>query len=559
MIQYTFSWDQPNSHYINIEIFINDCKGESINLQLPSWRPGRYELGNFAKNIKKFQAFDIHGNQLSFQKNSKDSWSVQTGGTSMLKVIYSYYASEINAGSSYLDEHQLYVNPVNCCMYIPLRMNEEHVVLLNVPDHYKVATSLKKTETFAFSADNFDELADSPFIASDQIKTISFFAKDLPVHLHFVGECNPDEERIINDFKQFSEHCIDFFGEAPINEYHFLFQILPYKFYHGVEHLKSTVIAIGPGHQLMKGTTYEDVLGVSCHEFFHLWNIKTIRPEEMMPYDYTKENYARTGYVYEGFTTYYGDLLLYESGVFTQEQYFKTLEERLNKHFHNYGRFNLSLADSSFDTWLDGYVPGAPYRKVSIYDEGNLFALILDVNISVNTNGRKSLKDVCKILYTEFGKKQKGYSEKDIIRIVNEVSSSDLSHLFQKYCYGTESYEAELIRCFNKLGWEIFIDHSQNINESVFGFKVIDGALGKKITLIAPDSPAFNCGLMMGDEIIAVNSKFCKVDLKEWLGYYVDKYEPISLKVLRGNVINEVSINYGDKNYFQVRIIKNAQ
>ena len=559
MIQYTFSWDQPNSHYINIEIFINDCKGESINLQLPSWRPGRYELGNFAKNIKKFQAFDIHGNQLSFQKNSKDSWSVQTGGASMLKVTYSYYASEINAGSSYLDEHQLYVNPVNCCMYIPLRMNEEHVVLLSVPDNYNVATSLKKTETFAFSADNFDELADSPFIASAQIKTISFFAKDLPVHLHFVGECNPDEERIINDFKQFSEHSIDFFGEAPINEYHFLFQILPYKFYHGVEHLKSTVIAIGPGHQLMKGTTYEDVLGVSCHEFFHLWNIKTIRPEEMMPYDYTKENYSRTGYVYEGFTTYYGDLLLYESGVFTQEQYFKTLEERLNKHFHNYGRFNLSLADSSYDTWLDGYVPGAPYRKVSIYDEGNLFALILDVNISENTNGRKSLKDVCKILYTEFGKKQKGYSEKDIIRIVNEVSSSDLSHLFQKYCYSTESYEAELIGCFNKLGWEIFIDHSQHINESVFGFKVIDGAVGKKITLIAPDSPAFNCGLMMGDEIIAVNSKFCKVDLKEWLGYYVDKDEPISLKVLRGNVINDVSINYGDKNYFQVRIIKIAQ
>jgi predicted metalloprotease with PDZ domain len=550
MIHYTFSWEQPNSHYIDIDLLISENKSESLEIQLPAWRPGRYELGNFAKNIKKFEAEDLHGNKLSFHKKSKDLWIVNSGGASMIKIRYSYYASEINAGSTYLDENQLYVNPVNCCMYVTDRMNEEHILELKLPANYKVASSLRKSKPSTLHAENFDELADSPFIASSDLNSISFSVKNLNVFLHFNGECSPDEEILKKDFSKFIEHSIDFFGEVPVDEYHFLFQILPYKFYHGVEHLKSTVIAIGPGYQLMHGTTYEDVLGVSCHEFFHLWNIKTIRPMEMQPYNYTKENYARTGYVYEGFTTYYGDLLLYESGVFSLEQYFKTLEERLNKHFHNYGRFNLSLADSSFDNWLDGYVPGAPYRKVSIYDEGNLFAIILDANIKKATQGKKSLSDVCKRLYYDFGKKNIGYSEQDIVRLVNEVSGANLNYLFDNYCYGTENYKNELEVCLNYLGWKMREEYTGPINEIIFGFKVIDGLQGKKISLMAPGSPAYQSGLMIGDEIIAVNDKYSKNELKEWMSYFFKNGKKISLTVLRQNKLIDVTIIANEEKYF---------
>src|SRR6476659_10108647 len=197
--------------------------------------------------------------------------------------------------------------------------------------------------------------------------------------LHFVGECRPDFKKLKKDFRAFTKKQIEFWGDFPVQEYHFLFQVLPAKFYHGVEHQRSTVIAIGPGYAINSGSTYDDILGVSCHELFHTWNVKTIRPVEMHPYNLTRENYARTGYVYEGFTTYYGDKLLLNSKVFSVKQYFTTLQERLVKHFHNYGRYNLSVADSSWETWLDGYVPGAPYRKTSIYDEGNLVAFMLDV------------------------------------------------------------------------------------------------------------------------------------------------------------------------------------
>ncbi|HEY1040069.1 MAG TPA: M61 family peptidase, partial [Bacteroidia bacterium] len=390
-MHYKFYIKNPAAHYLYIDLTISNNTKQELQLQLPAWRPGRYELGNFAKNIKKFDAFNEKGELLEWTKLNKDLWSVNTNGASTIKVTYSYFASELNAGSTYVDSTQLYCNPVNCCMYVPDRMEEEHRIELVIPENYSVAASLKKESGTTLVAKDFHELADSPFIASSQLQTHSLDIDSRKFYLHFNGECNPDHEKLEKDFIPFIKECIAFYKGIHVEEYHFLFQILPFKFYHGVEHIHSTVIALGPGYNLHDGKTYEDLLGVSCHELFHTWNVKTIRPAEMLPYDYTKENYARTGYIYEGVTTYYGDKLLYTSGVFTEHQYFETLEERLNKHFHNFGRFNLSLTESSWENWLDGYAPGAPYRKVSIYDEGNLVAFMLDVMIMEATGNKKDL------------------------------------------------------------------------------------------------------------------------------------------------------------------------
>jgi predicted metalloprotease with PDZ domain len=170
---------------------------------------------------------------------------------------------------------------------------------------------------------------------------------------------------------------------------------------------------LGPGNEFVNKDWYDEFLGISSHELFHTWNIKSIRPVEMMPYDYSKENYSRLGFVAEGVTTYYGDFLLYRSGVFSDADYFKTFNEQLQKHFDNFGRFNLSVADSSFDTWLDGYNPGVPNRKVSIYTEGCLIAFMTDICIRKQTSNAHSLDDVMRALFTEFGKKKIGYSEND--------------------------------------------------------------------------------------------------------------------------------------------------
>jgi predicted metalloprotease with PDZ domain len=540
MIKYKLFQKNPASHYIYVDLHIDNIKSDTLELQLPAWRPGRYELGNFAKNIKRVDAFDAKENVLEFTKTTKDCWVIKTKGVSEVKITYSYFANELNAGACFADETQIYVNPVHLCMYVPNRMNEEHTLELDIPDTYKIACQLK-SNVKKLVAKNFDELADSPFMASAGIKTDFYEVEGVKFHLHFNGECQPDFEKVKKQFKAFTEAQLKFWTGIPVDEYHFIFQVLPFKFYHGVEHQKSTVIVLGPGYSLNEGKTYEDLLGVSSHELFHTWNVKYIRPKEMLPYDFTKENYCRTGYVYEGFTTYYGDVMLRTSKVFTDEQYFETLEERLQKHFHNYGRFNLSVADSSWETWLDGYVPGAPYRKTSIYDEGNLVAFMLDILILKNTENRKSLRDVCRILYNEFGKKNKGYSETDIIKLCEDAAGISLIDFFKKYVYGTEDFEPMLKECFDYVGLEMQKKPSNFKSESDFGFKVAEQAHITKVTLVAPYSPAWKAGLSIGDEIMTVNAKDIKNDLNNWLKYFSNK--EIALTVSSQGRVKTLNMN----------------
>ncbi len=545
MIKYSLYQKNPASHYVYIDMHIENVTEETLLLQLPAWRPGRYELGNFAKNIKRVDAFNDKEEILPYTKLNKDLWQISTKGAGSVKVTYSYYAAELNAGACYADTLQLYINPVHCCMSVSGRTEEQHVVELKIPDNYKIVSSLQ-IENNQLLAASFEELVDSPFMASANIKSDVYECGGIRFFLHFNGECRPDFEKIKSDFSAFTNKQIEFWGDFPYNEYHFLFQVLPYKFYHGVEHKKNTVIAIGPGYSINLGTVYEDVLGVSCHELFHVWNIKTIRPVEMQPYDYTKENYARTGYVYEGFTTYYGDKLLLSSKVFSLQQYFHTLQERLHKHFHNFGRYNLSVAHSSWETWLDGYVPGAPYRKTNIYDEGNLIAFILDVKIMEATANKKSLRDVCRLLYQRFGKQNEGYSEQDILHLVNEISGTDFTAFFNTFIYSPNDFEAPLKECFDYLGMEMHKEKPALAYEYTYGFKATDNGVFSRISLVAPYSPAWKAGLFNGDEIMAVNGLMLKNNLDHWLSYFSNE-ETIQLTVNSAETLKTISLQKDKK------------
>jgi predicted metalloprotease with PDZ domain len=325
---------------------------------------------------------------------------------------------------------------------------------------------------------------------------------------------------LLDDFKKFTQVQFHLFGSFPFSEYHFLFLFLPEKFYHGVEHLNSTVIALGPSYGIMNTKGYEDLLGVSSHEQFHAWNIKTIRPVEMMPYDYSRENYSRLGYVAEGVTTYYGDVMLLRSGVFTEEQYLKTFNENLEKHFNNFGRLNLSVADSSFDTWLDGYKAGVPGRKSSIYTEGALCAFILDMLIRKNTNNKKSLDDLMRLLYEEFGKKHRGYSESDYKTAAEKIAGIALDDFFENYINGVSSYVPELTTALNYIGYELKTMKKNSTVESSLGFKTQAEGGKTVIAAIYPNSPADKAGLSAQDEIIAVNGMRVENNLNDWCVYF---------------------------------------
>ena len=297
MINYTISYNNPHRHFVDFEMKTKTNGADKIHLQLAAWRPGRYELANFSQNIQKWKALDENNNPLSFKKITKDLGEVETKGSEEVTIIYNFYANQLDAGACYLDEHQLYLNPVHCMFYIVNRMEEEYNIELDIPENYKIASSMSKNGNI-LSVKGYDLLAESPIICSDSLQHGSYEMGGITFYLWFQGKCNPDWEKLKKDFTAFTKSQIKHFGGFPVDEYHYFFQITPYRSYHGVEHTKNTVLLLGPGNEIMH-KRYEDLLGVCSHELYHTWNIKAIRPEEMYPYDYTKENYFRTGFVAE--------------------------------------------------------------------------------------------------------------------------------------------------------------------------------------------------------------------------------------------------------------------
>lgn len=546
-MKYYISYKYPQHHFINITLYLRDLQEEVTYLQLPSWRPGRYELGNFAKNIQKFSIYDMQGRLVPHQKITKDRWRVDNGDLQELQVKYTYYATQMDAGGSYVDEEQLYINFINCLLYAEGQLEQACEVHLELPDDYKIACSMALAAHHVLEAKDYYELVDSPMIASNRLQHHSYEAGGSIFHLWAMGDSGLlNWPLTVEAFRRFSEVQCQAMQGSPVPDYHFLFQFLPYKAYHGVEHGASTVITLGPSNELHLPDLYKNLLGISSHELYHIWNIIRIRPVEMMPYDFTRENYFITGFVAEGVTTYYGDLFLARGGVFDLDDYLIELNRSLQRHVSNGGRFNHSLTDSSFDLWLDGYSPGIPNRKVSIYVKGSLVALLLDLHLRKLSNNERSLDDVMRHLMEEFGNNNRGYSYEDYKRVVSQVAGQPMDDYFSLFIEGLEPLENHLPELLEWMGLSLRQQPTRSSSQRYFGFKVSEKE-GSIITIqdIAPNSPAEE-HLSRGDELVAINGRRIQLNNLEEL---LANQEKIEISFFRNHRLRTVALTAGENSY----------
>ncbi|HNP19596.1 MAG TPA: M61 family peptidase [Fulvivirga sp.] len=527
-MKYLMSLDSPLKHFIKISLEIDNINDPYIDLKLPIWRPGRYEAANYAKNIQSFNALEKNGKPLKYEKINSSCWRITTEHTSSIKIEYNYYAHQMDAGNSWYGENQVYINFVNCMLYNDERLDEPCEITLDFPKQYTIACGLKKTVN-GLEADNYHLLADSPLIASGSIQHLTYKVDQYDFNIWIQGDHQLDSETLIKDFKKFSEYQIRVMGELPTKDYHFLIQITPYKFYHGVEHGNSTVIAIGPGAELTTAALYSELLGVSSHELFHAWNILKIRPKEMLPYDFGKPPIFDTGFVAEGFTTYYGDLFLVQSGVYDKPWYFNELNKLFQRHFLNFGRLNNSVVDSSIDLWVDGYQPSAPHKKSSIYAEGAMIAFTLDLMIRQQSRNERSLDDVMRVLWKDYGQQDIGYTKGDILKVCEQVFDGDLKTYFRDYVDGTKAKESLVNELLGYVGCELKISPSESLLERELGIKVVIDASDCTVVMIAPGS--------IGEDYLSVRDKILKIN-----GESITEESLKNLKV--GNLRFEIDRNY---------------
>lgn len=540
MIKYTIRVPNPASHVLEVTMEF-ESGNEAETVCLPVWRPGRYELGNFARNILSVRALGEKGDPLEVSKIEKSKWMVRNAGMGKLRLLYQYYAFQMDAGNSWVHDEQWYINPVNCLMYLPERMNEEIELHLDLPKDYVIACSLEKKGN-KLIAHSYYEVADAPMICSPSLKKLSYEEGGIKFQIWQQGQTDIPPEKLIADFDGFTRAQLALFGDLPAKEYHFLFHFLPYQAYHGVEHANSTVITLGAGAGEHTEEFYENLMGISSHELFHAWNITRIRPKELLPYDFSKETYFETGYVAEGFTTYYGDLMLLRGGVYPEDWYFKELNKLLSRHFQNIGRFNLSVAESSFDLWLDGYQAGIPNRKVSIYVKGAMVALMLDWTIRLESGGKHSLDDLMRRLWTEYWKKGRGYSKADIQPMAEELAGADLSDFFRRFVQGNTPIEGELGRLASAFGLELIQKLPDSAFERLLGFRIKREKDRVIVTHVHPASVAFQI-ISVEDEVLEVNGEKSTDTLETGPG------EANRLVVKRGPRIISIEISNGGPFY----------
>lgn len=470
---YQISVSDPTSSFIELSYTIPSVNQPEIEVQLPAWRPGRYEIQNFAKNIRSFVAVDSTGDILESDKITKDRWRIQVPSRTNVQILLTFYANTQNAGSSYIDDTLWYLNFVNFCPYTEGRQNEACQILLDMPEDFRIACGLRQVAPFVLEADDYYHLVDSPLLASASIQHQTYETQGVLFHVWMHGALAPNWRRILTDFKRFSKEQILTMGEFPEKEYHFINLILPTAFYHGVEHRNSTMIVLGPDDE--GEGLYTDLLGVSSHELFHAWNVIRIRPKELLPYDFTKENYFPTCFVVEGCTTYYGDLFLRRAGVFDNEAYHRELQVYMKRHFEAASNASQSLVESSFDLWLDGYERGIPNRKVSVYQKGALVALILDLYLRKKSDHQTTLDHVMRTMWERFGKPFVGYTIVDYITIVEELANEKLDWYWSECIFGNQPLEALLNEMLAFVGLQMSVFSNGNVQ-----LNVTDDAKGER-------------------------------------------------------------------------------
>ncbi|MCB0760611.1 MAG: M61 family metallopeptidase [Flavobacteriales bacterium] len=537
-ILYTVTPGDPHRRLVEFKAQFPVSEDGTARLALSLWRPGRYENANYAANIQRI-AFEQDGVVLSWTKEEPNIWAVHNVHAGVLQVSYTYYTNHLDAGGCWLDQDQLYLNPVNCFLFNPDHLDLGFTVRFNIPEHFEIACQLDHGNICQIEADSFDELADSPVICSPHLIHRSFVMEECEFHIWIHGKPQFDLGRFEADHRAFIAAQVEDFGSMPCEAYHFMYQIPAVRAYHGVEHKNSTVIVLGPDTDSGSEGFYFDLIGIASHELYHAWNVKRLRPAAYSPYNFLKSIPCELGYIYEGVTTYMGDKYLWLCGVLSSEAYAKKLAARVQRYLHNPGRHHHSLAASSADTWVDGYVAGIPWRKVSIYNEGALVALMIDARIQALTNGEKNIADWMRLLMDRFGEHSTGYQRADLERALEDICPWNWHSWFDQYIYDTIDYMQELEEALGQMGWKIHLANAEKPLEHLWGAQCDSKG---KITEVWPGSPADHCGLWRGDQIEEVSDSAIEVSkaqsatrLKQHLPHGEHSYFPVVQIIRAGN------------------------
>ncbi|MCP2045163.1 M61 family metallopeptidase [Pontibacter sp. HSC-36F09] len=538
-LRYTLSMPEPYTHYFEVEVELSGARLNYIDYKMPVWAPGSYLVREFAKNVEGFSATDKSGKALRHEKISKNTWRVYSNKADAVRVHYKVYAFEMSVRTSFLDASHGYVNGTSMFMY-PEGYQKQQGTLVVQPykDWKTVSTGLKSTGNFTYTFPDYDVLADSPLEIGNH-EVLRFEAGGVPHEVAMYGEGNYEPARLLADMKKVVEECISLMGKLPVDRYVFIVHNL-HRGGGGLEHLNSTTLQTSRWNY---GTEqgYTGFMALVAHEYFHLWNVKRMRPAPLGPFDYDKENYTRLLWVSEGITSYYDDLLTQRAGLMSTQRYLDVVAGSITSVENMPGNQVQTVAESSFDAWIKYYRrnENTNNAEVSYYTKGGVLGQLLNMEIMKNTKGDKSLDDVMRYMYDRYYTKlNRGFTEQEFKEALERFAGRKLDDFFQNYVHGTKTPDYN--QYFEAAGLRLV-----NQNEGVLNLNWGAGTAlenGRTIVkTVARSSSTYEGGLNVNDELIAIDGYRVESDISPLIsGRAIGDQVPVT--VVRDGKLLELQI-----------------
>ncbi len=583
-INYRLAMTHPNSHLFEVSIRIEtppEAKIDSIDFQMPKWSPGRYAVFDFAKNVQEFRTGldprDVQPDQPPpkpipappFQRLDDQTWRVNTRGIGSLGrfiVSYKVFANDLSGTFSELDSRHANLNGGCVFMYVVNHKQDPVNLDIDPPKGWRIVNGrTEKPDQHEWQLPNWDIMSDtSTEIAPDWTEDdFKVDAQTYHVVVHSLGNEGGKRPALVRDIEKIVRAETAMWGPPEFDSYTFLIHFANDRHSSdGMEHLTSTQI-IEPG-ALGDPGMLEDTLDAAAHEFFHVWNIKRLRPIELGPWDFTRPANTRGLWIGEGITNYYGHLTQRRAGIWDDAKLFSTLAAEITEVENSPGSRLMSAEESSLSAPFIDDAPHAqqtnlPNTSISYYSKGEVLGLVLDLLIRGKTGGRTSLDDVMRRMYDEFYLKSpnatyylrgRGYRPEDFERMVSKVAGADMSDFFKRYVRGVESPPYE--EAFGQVGLRFVREPRQPVAVGISADE--SDTVDFKIGRVRPDSPAVDAGLEVGDKILFFGGlKLTPTNFLRLLG----RHKPgdrVALIVQRGTQNIQTSITLGEPQILNYRI-----
>jgi predicted metalloprotease with PDZ domain len=531
-IAYRVAMPQPQIHLfeVSLKITINNWDSEVLDLKMPVWTPGSYLVREYAKQLQDFAVFNQRGEKLDVVKIAKNHWQIQIEDSDEISVSYRMFANELTVRTNHLDATHGYFNPAALCFYVSGYEHCPIEIMIVPPDpNWQVTTPLPAISPYTFLAQDFDTLVDSPFeIGTQQVH--DFTVLDKPHQLVVWGEGNFDPHIAIADIKKIIEVEAQIFGGLPYESYIFLLHLSP-SGGGGLEH-KNCCSLLYPRFNFHSKEQHNRFMQLVAHEFFHLWNVKRIRPAALEKFDYEGENYTPSLWFSEGTTSYYDLVIPRRAEIYDEQEFLSELSKEITRYLTTPGRLVQPLSESSFDAWIKLYRPdpNSSNSQMSYYLKGEMVTLLLDLLIRDRTDGLKSFDDVLVAMWERFGETEVGFSEMQLQQIIESVANINLTDFYDRYIHGTE--ELPFNHYLNPVGLEL---KANEVTTPYLGISVKTENGREVIKSVATNSPAHLAGIDVGDELLAIDGYRVNADrLNDRLSQY-QVGKTIQLTVFHGD------------------------